>query len=150
MGFGFRSRWPSSVLHSTKIHTSHDPTNNSVVLLMAGRKLFGLISLVLDANGTYLLLNMTSAKLEEVKLETTVLNGFYCVRFFYYMYGADTDDLKVTVQSIYNSSDITEYFSHRKPQGDRWKEAQFFILPLSAWRLRAYRGEGAKNRLQRY
>ncbi|GFR31438.1 hypothetical protein TNCT_674191, partial [Trichonephila clavata] len=57
---------------------------------------------------------MTRVKPEEVTLQTIVLEGNYCLRFFYYMYGADTDDLKVAVHSIYNSSAITEYFSHRK------------------------------------
>ncbi|GFY13233.1 retrovirus-related Pol polyprotein from transposon 412 [Trichonephila clavipes] len=82
---------------------------------------------------------MTAANPEEVKLETIVLDGSYCLRFFYYMYGADTDDLKVTVHNIYNSSDIKEYFSHRKTQGDRWKEALFSILTTN--KMKSYRFE---------
>ncbi|GFQ84099.1 MAM and LDL-receptor class A domain-containing protein 2 [Trichonephila clavata] len=82
---------------------------------------------------------MTRVKPEEVTLQTIVLEGNYCLRFFYYMYGADTDDLKVAVHSIYNSSAITEYFSHRKTQGDRWKEALISISPTSTMRLRGYR-----------
>ncbi|GFR18905.1 apical endosomal glycoprotein, partial [Trichonephila clavata] len=82
---------------------------------------------------------MTRVKPEEVTLQTIVLEGNYCLRFFYYMYGADTDDLKVAVHSIYNASDITEYFSHRETQGDRWKEALISISPTSTMRLRGYR-----------
>ncbi|GFU16631.1 MAM and LDL-receptor class A domain-containing protein 1 [Nephila pilipes] len=91
------------------------------------------------ANGLYLFVNISSVKSSEVKLQTVVLKGSYCVRFFYYMYGAETQDLKVTVESVSNSHHTEEKFLHSNTQGDRWKEARFTVSETDAKKLNGYR-----------
>ncbi|GFU16634.1 MAM and LDL-receptor class A domain-containing protein 1 [Nephila pilipes] len=91
------------------------------------------------ANGSYLFANISAAKSVEIKLQTTALKGNYCVRFFYYMYGAGKQDLTVTVQNIATSSSNKENFLHSNTQGDRWKEAKFTVLETRYMKLKGYK-----------
>lgn len=72
-------------------------------------------------------MNVTAAKTNDVKLETLVVRGDYCVRFFYHMYGADIGDLTVqTLTSYYYQ--VKNYFFRSRTQGDRWKEAFISVI----------------------
>lgn len=81
----------------------------------------------LAGNGSYIYVNVTAAKTNDVKLQTTVLKSDYCVRFFYHMYGADIGSLIVqTIDNYYRQ--VRNYFVRRRTQGDRWKEALFSVV----------------------
>ncbi|XP_054714591.1 MAM and LDL-receptor class A domain-containing protein 1-like [Uloborus diversus] len=93
------------------------------------------------ANGSYLFVNVSLAKLNTVALQTIVLQDNYCVRFFYHMYGADVGDLMVSAESVSGSisAGSVNYFYRSESQGDRWKEAVFSVTRNSAMQLRGYR-----------
>ncbi|GBM91293.1 MAM and LDL-receptor class A domain-containing protein 2 [Araneus ventricosus] len=91
------------------------------------------------ANGTYLFVNVSAAKTNEVSLQTVAIKKGYCVRFFYHMYGADIGSLTVSTQSVSQATDTKRFFYRTRTQGDRWKEAFFSVTESGTMKLKGYR-----------
>ncbi|XP_035213735.1 MAM and LDL-receptor class A domain-containing protein 1-like, partial [Stegodyphus dumicola] len=89
--------------------------------------------------GSYIYVNVSAAKTNEVKLQTVNLKDAYCVRFFYHMYGSDIGSLTVYIQSVSSPTDTKDYFIRRKTQGDRWKEALFSVQVAASMKAKGYR-----------
>ncbi|GFY50669.1 MAM and LDL-receptor class A domain-containing protein 2 [Trichonephila inaurata madagascariensis] len=89
--------------------------------------------------GTYLFVNVSSAKTNPVSLQTVVVKNTFCVRFFYHMYGANIGDLTVQTQSASSPKETVKYFTRSRTQGDRWKEAFFSVMPSGSMKLKGYR-----------
>ncbi|GFU29697.1 MAM and LDL-receptor class A domain-containing protein 1 [Trichonephila clavipes] len=90
-------------------------------------------------SGSYLFVNVSSAKTNPVSLQTVVVQNTFCVRFFYHMYGANIGDLTVRTQSASSPKDTVKYFTRSRTQGDRWKEAFFSVMPSGTMKLKGYR-----------
>ncbi|CAL1296566.1 unnamed protein product [Larinioides sclopetarius] len=91
------------------------------------------------AKGTYLFVNVSAAKTNEVSLQTLGIKKDYCVRFFYHMYGADIGSLTVYTQSVSRTTETKRFFYRTRTQGDRWKEAFFTVTESGTMKLKGYR-----------